>query len=69
MSPDTFKSTKDYIRDEFIIYMEPYVITNRGLKLRLLLFCLFLEGLNYKYTALVCRLSSSPLDLVAILIR
>lgn len=68
MSSNVFKSAKDYIQDKFIINMESYAITNQGLKLRLLLFCLFLEDLNYKYTTLVCRLSLSLFNLVIILI-
>jgi hypothetical protein len=51
------------------MHMEPYAITNRGLGLRLPLFCTGAEPPNHTYAVLACRLSSSPLDLVAIPIQ
>ena len=68
-SPDAFKSAKDYVRDEFTMHMGPYAITNRGLGLRLPLFGAGAESPNHTYAVLACRLSSSPLDLVAIPIQ
>ncbi len=62
-SPNSFKSAKDYIRDEFSMHMGPYAITNRGLGLRLPTGG---ESPNHTYAVLACRLSSSPLALVAI---
>jgi hypothetical protein len=66
MSPDAFNSGKDYVRDEFTMHTGPYAITNRGLELRLSLFYMGAESPNHTYAVLACRLSSSPLNLVAI---
>lgn len=65
MSPDAFNSGKNYVRDEFTMHTGPYAITNRGLELRLPLFYMGAESPNHTYAVLACRLSSSPLNLVA----